>query len=66
MPGTFELKASAQMVVGAAAVAAVALAAQHYYHYYHYEKVQFGKRTKGWWDWVVGESTGALNDSKDM
>ena len=62
---SFELNTNAQLLVGAAAVAAFAIGVR-YYHYQQYETVEFGNRTKGWWDWIVGESKETLDESKDM
>ena len=51
--------------MGAAAVAAFAIGVR-YYHHQQYETVEFGHRTKGWWEWIVGESKETLDESKDM
>jgi hypothetical protein len=61
---SFELNTNTQLFMGAAAVAAAALV--RYYHYQQYETVEFGHHTKGWWQWVVGESKETLDESKRM
>ena len=62
---SFELTNTKQLLVGATAVAAFALGVRYYY-YQQYETVQFGHRTNGWWEWIVGESKETLDESKDM
>lgn len=62
---SFELQTKTQLLLGVAAVAAFA-AGVRYYHYQQYETVEFGHRTKGWWDWIVGESKETLDESKTM